>query len=71
MFVVGATMVGAVGKFLILAFLEALKTKFNISIKAFLLCQKVGGMAHLPPSFIRGPCLFLYNISFLLIFLWK
>ena len=29
MFVVGATMVGAVGKFLILAFLEALKTKFN------------------------------------------
>ena len=29
MFVVDATMFGAVGKVLILAFLEALKTKFN------------------------------------------
>ena len=29
MFLVGATMAGAVGKFWILDFLEALKTKFN------------------------------------------
>ena len=28
-FLIGATMVGAIGKFWILAFIEALKTKFN------------------------------------------
>ena len=42
-----------------------------ISKKALFLYQIVSGMAPLAPAFVRGPCLLIYSIFILFIFLCK
>ena len=62
---------GAVGKFWILAFPEALKQNLMICKKALVLYQNVVGMVPLPPALVRRPFLLSYSIFILFIFLCK
>ena len=63
-FLVGTSMVSAVGKFRILAFLEALKN-LMISKKAFLLCQKVGAWLLCPFPYTDPVYLFTVSLFYL------
>ena len=63
-FLVGTSMVSAVGKFRILAFLEALKNLI-ISKKAFLLCQKVGAWLLCPFPYMDPVYLFTVSLFYL------
>ena len=72
-FLLETAMVGAVGKFWILAFLEAFKTKFNDSKKEKLFCfvKKWGPWPLCPPLLVRGPCLLIYSVFISFIFMYK
>ena len=79
MFLVGATIVGVEGKFGILSFLKTLKANFNdfFLAKRFCFTKKGGGMGGraawllCPIPLVRGPCLLIYSIFILSIFLCK
>ena len=62
MFLVDTTVDGAVGKFWILAFLEALKRNLMISKKALVLYQNVVGMVPLPPA-LTVSLFYLYSCA--------
>ena len=65
-------MVGAVGKFWILALLKDLKKRNSmICQKRIFRLPKKGAWPLCLPPFVRGPCLFIYSIFILFLFLRK
>ena len=63
-FLVGATMVGAIGKVWVLV----LKTKFNDFYKGIFALPNVEGMTPVPPPLVGGTCLLIYSILIFFIF---
>ena len=63
-FLVGATMVGAIGKVWVLV----LKMKFNDFYKGIFALPNVEGMTPVPPPLVGGTCLLIYSILIFFIF---